>query len=213
MDCIIYIILEAVLFTLALSTDALIASLAYGSNKIKIHWSSALIIAFICTGILGLSLFIGSLIKAIIPEGVLQYISFTILILLGLAKLMDNMIKAFINKYTIIDKELKFTMFNLNFILNIYANPSEADLDQSKTISSREALSLALALSLDSMAAGLGAAIGDINIPAVLLLSIVLTVISIKFGEFIGNKISNKIPFISWLGGIILIVVAFLKIF
>lgn len=90
MDCIIYIILEAVLFTLALSTDALIASLAYGSNKIKIHWSSALIIAFICTGILGLSLFIGSLIKAIIPEGVLQYISFTILILLGFAKLMDK---------------------------------------------------------------------------------------------------------------------------
>lgn len=213
MDCIIYIILEAILFTLALSTDALITSLAYGSNKIKIHWSSALIIAFICTGILGISLLLGSLIKTFIPEGVLKYISFTILILLGLAKLMDNMIKTLINKYTIIDKKLKFTMFNLNFILNIYANPSEADLDQSKTISSKEALSLALALSLDSMAAGLGAAIGDINIPAVILLSIVLTVVSIKFGEFIGNKISDKIPFISWLGGVILIVVAFLRIF
>ena len=183
MDCIIYIILEAVLFTLALSTDALIASLAYGSNKIKIHWSSALIIAFICTGILGLSLFIGSLIKAIIPEGVLQYISFTILILLGLAKLMDNMIKAFINKYTIIDKELKFTMFNLNFILNIYANPSEADLDQSKTISSREALSLALALSLDSMAAGLGAAIGGIILIVVAFLKIFQYHLSIIYSK------------------------------
>lgn len=212
MDCIIYIIFEAILFTLALSTDALIASLAYGSNKIKIPWSSAQIIAFICTGILGLSLFIGSLIKGFIPEGVLKYISFTILFLLGLAKLMDNMIKALINKYTIIDKELKFTMFNLNFILNIYANPREADFDQSKTISSKEALSLALALSIDSLAAGFGAAIGDINIPAVIFLSIVLTVISIKLGEFIGNKMSNKIPYISWLGGIILIVVAFLRI-
>lgn len=213
MDCIIYIIFEAILFTLALSTDALIASLAYGSNKIKIHWSSALIIAFICTGILGLSLLAGSLIKGFIPEGVLKYVSFTILILLGLAKLMDNMIKTLINKYTIIDKELKFTMFNLNFILNIYANPSEADFDKSKTISSNEAMSLALALSLDSMSAGLGAAIGDINIPLVIFMSMVLTFISIKFGEFIGNKISNKVPFISWLGGIILIVVAFLRIF
>lgn len=37
-------------------------------------------------------------------------------------------------------------MFNLNFILNIYANPDDADFDQSKTISSSEALSLAFAL-------------------------------------------------------------------
>lgn len=212
MDCIIFIVIEAMLFTLALSTDALIVSLAYGSNKIKIPWSSALIIAFICTGVLGLSLLICSLIKGFIPEGVLKYISFTILILLGLAKLMDNMIKALINKYTVIDKELKFTMFNLNFILNIYANPSEADLDQSKAISPKEALSLALALSLDSMAAGFGAGFGDINILSVILLSIILTVISVKFGEFIGNKISNKIPFISWLGGILLIIIAFLRI-
>lgn len=212
MGSIMYIILESLLLVLALSTDALIASLAYGSNQIKIPWSSAQIIALICSGILGLSLCMGTLLKSIIPDGAVKYISFGILIFLGLTKLMDNIVKALISKHTVFDKRIKFTMFNLNFILNIYANPNEADLDQSKTLSPKEAMTLALALSLDSLAAGFGAAMGNVNILAVILLSIILSVVFIKFGEFIGYRISSKIPFISWLGGVLLIAVAFLRI-
>lgn len=103
-------------------------------------------------------------------------------------------------------------MFNLHFILNIYANPNEADFDQSKVISSKEALSLALALSIDSLGAGLGTAMGNINIPVLLLLSLALNVIAIKLGEFIGKKINNKIPYVSWLGGVFLIIAAILRI-
>ncbi len=212
MNHIAYILLESALLVLALSTDAFIASLAYGSNKIKISWYSAEVIAVVCTGILGISILIGSFLKGFIPDEFFKYISFTILILLGLVKLMDNVIKVLIDKYTVYSKKIKFTMFNLNFILNIYANPKEADIDQSKTLSPKEALSLALALSFDSLAAGIGAAIGNLNIIAVLLFSAFISLISIKLGEFIGNKISNKLPLISWLGGILLIIIAFLRV-
>lgn len=211
MNTIVYILLESALLVIALSTDAFLASLAYGSNKIKIPWVSAQVIAFICTGILGISILLGSLLKGFLPSVMLKYISFTILMILGIIKLMDNLIKAIINKFTSISKEIKFTMFSLNIILNIYANPNEADIDKSKTLSPKEAFSLAVALSLDSIAAGFGAAMGNTNIIAVLLFSFFFSILSIKTGEFVGNKVSNKIPFISWLGGILLIIIALVR--
>ncbi len=206
-------ILESVIFATALSTDSFIASLAYGSNKIKIPFLSVLVIAFICTGILGISLLLGTFIKAYIPGEILKLISFIILLLLGITKLMDNIVKMIIDKYTTINREFKFSIFSINLILNIYANPKEVDLDKSKSISPKEAFSLALALSLDSLAAGVGAALGSVNVLAVIVSSLILSIVSIKSGELIGKKISDKAPTqISWLGGVLLITLAFFRL-
>jgi putative sporulation protein YtaF len=206
-------IVESALFVTALSTDAFIASFSYGSNKIKIPFLSVQVIAFLSTGILGISLILGVFIMPYIPHELLRLISFLILLFLGIARLMDNIIKIIINKYLTVKKEIKFCMRNVNFILNIYANPDDADTDHSKTLSPREALSLGIALSIDSMAAGVGAALGNINIIAVLVLSIILSNLSIKTGELIGRKISDKAPVqISWFGGVLLIILAFLRI-
>jgi putative sporulation protein YtaF len=213
MNPFLFTILESILFVTALSTDALVASLAYGSNKIKIPFASVQVIAFICTGVLGISLLLGTFLKAFIPGSLLKAISFLILLLLGVTKLLDHIIRSIINKHTVISKQFEFRMFNLNFILSIYANPKEADFDHSKVLSPREALSLALALSLDSLAAGVGAALGNVNILAVLIFSLLLSMGSIKLGELIGYKISNKMPFpISWLGGVLLIILAFFRL-
>jgi putative sporulation protein YtaF len=209
MEHLLFTIFESALFVTALSTDALIASLAYGSNKIKIPILSALVITAICTGVLGISLFIGAFLKPYIPQELLKVISFLILLFLGCARLLDNIIKSVINKNTNINKEIKFNLFDLQFILNIYANPKDADIDQSKTLSPREASSLAIALSFDSLAAGVGAALGNVNVPAAILASVLLSMLAIKSGEFIGYKISDKAPFrLSWLSGILLIILA-----
>ena len=205
-------IFESLAFVVALSTDALIASLAYGSSRIKIPILSLMEITFICTSILGISILFGSLLKSFIPVLLLKFISFLILLLLGITKLVDNIIKAIIDKHRI-EKEFKFSLLNLNFILNIYANPKDADIDNSKIISTKEAFSLSIALSIDNLAAGVGAALGNINILAVIIFSIIISMISIKSGEYLGNKISNKMHFsLSWLSGVLLIVIAFFKL-
>lgn len=207
------IILESILFITALSTDALIASFAYGSNKIKIPFISIQIISFICTAILGISLFLGTFLKPYIPAELLKIVSFIILLLLGITKLLDNIIKTIIKKYTVFRKEIKFSMLNLNFILNIYANPKEADIDHSNTLSPGEALSLAIALSIDSLASGVGAALGNVNIPVTIAASLILSMIAVKSGEIIGYKLSDKVPFqLSWLGGMLLIIVACMRL-
>lgn len=211
MNHILLAIFEAVIFITALSTDAFIASLAYGSNKIKIPFPSLQVIAAICTGVLTVSLLLGTCLSTYLSEGVLKVISFTILLLMGIMKLMDNIIKSIIDKHTI-NKEIKFSLFNLNFILNVYANPKEADSDQSKTLSPKEAVSLALALSIDSLIAGVGAALGDVNIVIMIVSSFLLSMASVKAGEFIGYRISEKSPFqLSWLSGILLIFLAIFK--
>jgi putative sporulation protein YtaF len=208
----VYIILESILFVTALSTDALIASLAYGSNKIKIPFLSVLVISIVCTSTLGISLLFGSFFKPYIPALILKIISFLILFILGIIKLMDNIIKSIIDKYTYINKEIKFNLYNLHFILNVYANPKEADSDQSKSLSPKEAFYLAIALSIDSLAAGVGAAFGNVNVIAAMISSLLLSIIAIQSGATIGCRINDKTPFqLSWLSGALLIILAFFR--
>jgi putative sporulation protein YtaF len=213
MNYLLFKILESIVFVAALSTDALIASIAYGSNKIKIPLTSLQVISFLCTIILGISLLLGTCAKQYIPNSLLHFVSFGILFILGIIKLLDNMIKSIIDKHTVIKKQIRFNLLNLNFILSIYADPKEADVDESKILSPKEALSLAIALSIDNMAAGIGAALSNISIPAVLVASLLLSMLAIKSGELLGNKLSDKVPFrLSWLSGGILITLAFLRL-
>jgi putative sporulation protein YtaF len=206
-------IIESVIFVTALSTDALIASFAYGSNKIKIPMISVQVISFLCTIVLGISLLLGTFLKAYIPGSILHLVSFGILFILGVIKLLDNLIKSAIDKHTTINKQIEFSLFNLNFILNIYANPNEADVDNSKILSPREALSLAIALSIDSLVAGVGAALANVSILAVIVSSLILSTLAVKSGELLGHRLSDKVPFgLSWLSGAILISLAFVRL-
>jgi len=213
MNNFVFQIFESVIFVIALSTDALIASFAYGSNKIKIPMISVQVISFLCTAVLGISLLLGTFLKPYLPSSILHVVSFAILFIIGVIKLLDNIIKSLIDKHAMINKQIKFQLLDLHFILNIYANPKDADIDNSKTLSPKEALSLAIALSIDSMVAGVGAALSNVSILAVLITSLILSTLAVKLGELMGHKLGEKSPFgLSWLSGAILISLAFLKL-
>ncbi len=205
--------IEALLLALSLSTDAFVAGFAYGSNKIKIPILSVHIINTICCLILGVSLLVGALIRSFLPPSFTLFTCFIILFILGITKLLDSITKSLIRKYTHIHKEVRFSMFNFKFILKLYANPEEADIDASRTISSLEATSLAIALSLDGLAVGFGAALGNVNVLLVILFSLLSNAIAIVLGCFFGNQVANKISFdLSWISGLFLIILAFFKL-
>ena len=207
-------ILEAIILASALSLDAFVASFAYGSRKIKIPFKSVQIINLICSAITGLSLLAGSILRQYIPDWLTVTISFSILFILGIVKLLDSITKSIIRKHNNLNKEIKFSLFNLKFILNLYANPEEADIDRSRILSPVEAASLAIALSLDGITVGLGAAIGNVNGLAVFICSLITNMTAILLGCFAGNKIAGKTHFnLSWLSGLILIILAFSKLF
>lgn len=183
--------LEIILLVTAVSLDLFVTSFGYGTNKIKIPISSALIINIICTLALIISLIFGNIISSFISHIITSVACSLILIILGIIKLFDSTIKTFINKNENLNKELEFSIFNLKFILNIYANPENADTDLSKVLSIYEALPLAVALSLDGLAVGFGAGIVSVSILEIALTSMSLGIIAVLSGSIIGNKLAS----------------------
>lgn len=208
-----FVAVETLLLVSALSMDAFTASLAYGTQKIYIPWSSAAAISFICSGVVTVSLLIGRVIGPYIPEGLPTWIGFCILLILGTIKLFDSSIKAYIRRHRQWNKRIRFSLCNLRFILTVYADPEEADQDASKELSLAEAISLALALSIDGLAAGFGAGLTDIRWGWVALLSFFIGLASVWSGQFVGRRLAEKSSLdLSWLGGAMLMILAFMKL-
>lgn len=206
--------METILLVLTLSLDAFVASLAYGSKKIKIPFISIVIINIVCTFFLAISIFGGSIIKKILPGNIAIIISFTILMLLGIYYLFEGITKAYLEKKLDEEKKIKLKVFDIWFIINIYIDETKADYNHSKEIDHKEAVYLAIALSLDSLAVGFGSALGNINYINVIVLSLIIGITSIWIGMLIGGKIAQKSKInLSWLTGIILIILASLKLF
>ena len=206
-------IVEALILAAALSVDALIASFAYGSQKIKVPLPSVLVISLICSAMLGLTLFLGGQAAAVISEGLAVGISFSILFGLGLLRVCDSSLKNWIRKSEARQGQIKFSLFHFKFILKIYADPKWADVDKSRILSIKEAAALSVALSLDGVAAGLGVGLTGGGAFLSLGLLFLLTIAAIGSGCKLGGKFAHKLDTdISWVSGSLLILLAVLQI-
>jgi len=216
---IFFVILESMFLASSCSLDAFTASFAYGTKGVKIPFLSNQIINLICSSIFGISLWIGSAVRQYLPGWLTIGVAFTILFVIGLMKLLDSITKSIIRRHNQrnkddLSREVKFTLFNFRFILNLYANPENADVNENKVISPAEAALLAVSLSLDGIAVGFGAALGNVNILAAFLISLVTDMLAVFVGCWLGNKLSRKLPFnMSWLSGVILMGLAVSKLF
>ncbi len=206
-------VLSAALLVSALSLDALIAAFSYGVNKIKIPFRSLMIVNLVCSGFLAASLFLGRLLSGVISEAVSRGLCFAILLVIGLIKLSDSLIKGYIRKHKPAGKSIKFNLFSLKFILNVYADPEDADKDESKILSIGEAMSLAVALSLDSLTVGLGVGMTESVWWLIIGMSLVSDLAALIAGGIIGGKIAKKTSLnIGWLSGVIFIGLAVSKL-
>lgn len=205
--------MENILLVLALSLDAFVASIAYGSNKIKIPFLSLVIINIVCSSFLASAMFFGSQIKKVLPESITLTLSFAIFFLLGIYYLLESIIKSYLKKRFDTSEKVRIKLFDIWLIIDIYVDGTKADINKSKILDSKEALYLAVALSLDSLAVGFGSSLGNINYLHVIALSLVVGIISIWSGIFLGKKIVEKTNInLSWLSGIMLIILGILKL-
>ena len=204
---------KLILLIIALSVDAFAASFAYGTDNVKIPPLSAAIVAFLSDFLLIASLYIGSLFKTYIPDSLTTFLSFSILFVLGIIKLFDSSIKKKIRENQFNSRQLHVSFKNLRFILTVYAKPQEANTTDIEILSPTEALSLGLALSLDSAAAGIGAASSELSLPLTALLTFVISITAVFSGCKMGRILAAKSDFnFSVIGGILLILLAFTKL-
>jgi putative sporulation protein YtaF len=204
--------LQAAALVIAVSIDAFAASFGYGVNRVKIPFISAQVINIICASLLAAALFLGSISRSVLPPEAAAWIGFSILFILGVTKLFDSFIKRMIKSGKQFGK-LKFKLFSLNFILHVYAEPEQADIDASRILSPKEAVYLATALSLDGLSVGFGAGLSGANPVMVIVLSVILCYLAIVSGAFLGRRVAEKLTLdLSWFSGALLIALAFLRL-
>ena len=106
-------------------------------------------------------------------------------------------------------KNLCFSFSGLHFILTVYADPGEADADENSVLSPAEALSVGVAMSLDSAAAGLGAGFSDFPLVPTLLAVFLAGAAAVRLGCALGTILSRRVKLeLSWVSGVMLIVLA-----
>ncbi|WP_195970753.1 sporulation membrane protein YtaF [Clostridium thermobutyricum] len=201
------------ILVISLILDSFVTSIAYGSDNIKIPNSSIILINFISALMLTLAILFGMSLMNFIPTGLPNKISFIIFFSLGLYKLFEVLIKKYFKKFSLHKKPLTFKAFDMKFALNVYIDEKSADFDKSKAISLKESVYLSLALSLDSLAVGIGISFMQINYVLLIVLCFILGVLSFKFGILLGKKLVSKREInLSWLSGLILLLISFTKL-
>ena len=204
---------QSVLLVSALCMDSFVASLSYGTSKIKIPFSSAIIISSVGTIFLAVSLYLAKFISGILSVQTCKAISVTVLLILGITTLFNNLIKQKL-KANEGKQRVKFKYSGIKFVISIYLDETVCDMDNSKTLSAKEALFLGLALSIDSLVTGFSAGLGITNRIATILLCFGLGLCVVIIGCKIGRKIvSKKDVELSWVSGLVLIGLAVTKLF
>lgn len=182
--------LEIFCLSAAVSVDAFAACFSLGLRRVKIPLLSVLILSAISALFLSLSLFAGVAVSTFLPAGLTKKISFLILFILGLSKLFERTDET----------------------------ADKANKNHDNLLSVREAFFLGLALSLDSLGAGLGAGMMTSSFrplfAEILLLPFLLSVFFIVLGGTLGKMLSTRLNGnFCRLGGLLLIALAFFKFF
>ena len=118
--------LEALVLAAASSIDAFMAGFSCGVGKVKIPPKSIWVISGICSLTLGLSLWLGNLLAPFIPAGLAGKIGGGLLLLIGVYKLFESLMKGWLRRR---EREIHFRLFHVRCILKIYVDPTEADLE------------------------------------------------------------------------------------
>lgn len=180
------IILEVLMLAAALSVDTFAASFAYGISRIKTPAVSVIILAAISSLTLAAALMAGNLINSFLPANVTSDISFVILFLLGIYKLFDNSCKK---------------------------QAEDANKNHDDILSPVEAVPLGAGLSIDSIAAGIGAGVSLSHLPGAVLASFLMGIAAILSGSRLGRMISRHTDAnMCWISGVLLIILAFMKL-
>lgn len=205
-------ILAILILAFAVSLDSFMVAFTYGLRQMTLPLKSILIIGLTSGVIFFLAMTVGDLIALVLSERVTELIGGGLLILLGIWGLFsfyrsekkDEQRQPF---------HLKLEIKSLGIVIQILKKPLVADFDKSGHITGLEVLILAIALSIDAFAAGIGAALIGMPIISVIGIGIATSLflfIGLKAGKIFSH--SNQINFLRFIPGVLLIILGLFRI-
>lgn len=200
----------------AVSIDGFVAGIAYGLKNIYMPITSLLIVCIttiLCTGV---AMAIAYILGTFINTQLAILLGALVLLIIGLFSLFQEYLikdaNDFITNGEAISPKVTFSIGRL--VINIMADPEQADVDHSQRINPLEALFLGLALGVDNMVATFAAALmGSLPLYTPLIMGLI-QIIVITAGiytsrHFISDKLKKRFPYVP---GIILILLGLLRL-
>lgn len=207
--------LESILIAIAICIDSFALGITYGIRKIKIPKIAILTINLVTICTLGITVFFGQIIRQFISHFTASFISSIILICLGSFLMLEGYIKHLIGiRAALGDQKLvNLHIPKLGIIIDIAFDVTKADLDISGDINIKEAMYIGFILSIDSIGAGFGYAMGSTNVIYFMIFVFFINILSITYGLNIGHRIVNQKNTLktSLLPGIILVTIGLLR--
>lgn len=158
-------ILSVILFSLAVSVDGFGVGLAYGMRSIRISFIPLLVICITSAAAITISMYLGTLVASLFTPETAGRLGAFILIAVGFWIIFEAWSKwKKANKLNIIKEKkdpclMRFRIPGLGIVIQILKEPEEADFDRSGNINPKEAWFLGIALAMDALGAGFGAAV------------------------------------------------------
>ena len=198
---------------LELSLDTFTAGVALGTQKIMVPFRSVLAISLTCSASLWLAISLGGWIGNWISPRTGAVIGCVILVMMGSVRLFDGVIKELLRRCCENKEGMVFYRKNLKIFLQVCVDSTQADFNRSQSLSVPEAISLAAALSVDGLAAGVGAGILDVSHWLIFLIAMLINLFAVHLGCRTGIRFSRKHEQdISWVAGALLIVLGLIKL-
>ena len=179
-------IIESLLYSFAISFDSLVAFFGYGVSKINVPFKRTVIITFLNCLVLAIAILIGYLFTGILSENTTKYISFSILLFVGVLKLSIELFKIFLTQQSKKNQSM-IRIFNFNLFFKVCLDPVLADINLDKKLSLKESLLIGLILSIDSFGAGLGIGLNEYYPYLVIIFSFVIGILFSCLGNFLGK--------------------------
>ncbi|MHB9146077.1 MAG: sporulation membrane protein YtaF [Symbiobacteriia bacterium] len=160
-------LLSVLLFALSLSLDSLSVGLIYGARGLRIGLSARLILGLASMCLSGLSLVLGSAVAGVAPFFPARVVGALVLVALGAAMTLratrpEQAAPPAADQAGFAPeppRPLQIRLRPLGLVIQIIREPVAADVDRSGEVTPVESLALGLALAVDSLAAGFGAAL------------------------------------------------------
>ena len=201
------------LFLTAVSLDSLTAGFSYGTGRVHVKALSFLILACVPALFITAAGRIGETVGSLLPPGVLPFLSFFMLAAIGIAKLLESLIRSIAKNHPSLMGNWGCQIKQINIIFTVYLSPEDANREDLQVLSPKEALLLSLALSLDSVLAGMAFTTGTLPLAALFLLSALFNLILFMAGYGFGHLASSVLRVdLSWLSGLFLLILAALSL-
>lgn len=190
--------------------DTIFIILGHSLKKIKFSFLNIFTISLVSSVMLLLSLLLSTYVSGFVSKKICDVISSILLLVIGFFNIFVYLLKCYLKKRKNSKSIIEFKASDVHFMINIFLENDDADINNDLVLSFKEALLLSIVLSIDGISTGVIIGLMGINVFIAFFISFIVQIIFSYFGIAL-SKVVNKERDCTLINGIILIVLAILK--